>query len=246
MVRGCAFAQLYTGLPILVVGVLDRDVSVAQVRVIAVCGTLPPCPSFLLTATLVLRFVFTQAFAFPYLYHDGLVGRLLNRRVFWSWIVEAVAQACVIYLVIWASLPHGDKDGATLYIFMLGSVAFACYFLTATMRLVIEVNNHDLLFRGSIVVSWVLYVATAFLYDWMDTDNIRGGTARLWGTWQVCVCVCVCVCVVFFGVVVCVLRLFLSLSTPYVQVRAADSVYGGVFVVFCSSTSPSSSPRQLR
>jgi hypothetical protein len=73
---------LYVGLPVLVVGVLDQDISAAE------------------------------CLQFPAVYHDGIVGRYINNRQFLRWFLAAAAEAAVLCFIPMTALPYSDLDGA--------------------------------------------------------------------------------------------------------------------------------------
>lgn len=76
-----SFNVLYTGLPILYLAVLDRDISAEN------------------------------CLRFPMVYAEGPAGRRLNTRVFWSWVLSAVTEALVLFFVPFAAFTHPDEHG---------------------------------------------------------------------------------------------------------------------------------------
>ena len=99
--------QIYTALPILLLGVFDQDVSDKT------------------------------ALAFPYLYIDGLLGKRLNLRVFGGWFTCAVWEALVMLFVPYFALtvadhPVGGTGGCVcVCVCVLAPVLFARVFCLA-------------------------------------------------------------------------------------------------------------------
>ena len=75
--------QLYNGLPILLVGVFDQDVSARE------------------------------ALDYPFLYNDGLIGAALNKSVFWGWILSAFVDSFACFFFPYTAFTFGEPDGAS-------------------------------------------------------------------------------------------------------------------------------------
>jgi len=85
------FNLIFSGLPILVAAVYDRDVSAAA------------------------------AVAFPYLYSDGLFRRRLNLSVLVWWLATAVYEAALIFIFAYFGAYWASNKGTTPYVFEFGA-----------------------------------------------------------------------------------------------------------------------------
>ena len=72
---------LYVGLPVLVVGALDRDISDVE------------------------------CLQFPAVYMDGIAGKYINNKQFLRWFLAAVAEAAALCFIPMQALPFADLDG---------------------------------------------------------------------------------------------------------------------------------------
>ena len=103
----------YTGLPILVFGIFDQDVSAK--------GTL----------------------ANPKMYKEGPRGSYFNHRVFWCWMTEAFIEAACLLFFSFAAYGNGVTfgNGMSSSLFDNGSLVFLAVVHTVTVRLFLEVGE---------------------------------------------------------------------------------------------------------
>ena len=102
------FNLFYTGMPVVFFAILDQDVSARS------AGTVPQ------------------------LYRTGIVGRLFNSRVFWSWVALAVWHSLVIFFcgvfLVDTALPDGQVVGGVVF----GGVSFMIIVWVTNGKLMLE------------------------------------------------------------------------------------------------------------
>jgi magnesium-transporting ATPase (P-type) len=145
------FNLLYTSLPVLVMGIYDRDVDAEY------------------------------ALRFPKLYDHGRLALGLNVRVFASWLVGALVEGAAIFWLVVAAWTAPGADGAAPYVFQLGTVAFSCVVAAVSVRAGAEMNNNHAVFSAVVAGSALLLVPAMFTFDAMNADGMRGGVARVYG-----------------------------------------------------------------
>jgi len=183
------FNLVYTGPPILILGLLDQDVSADDAQ------------------------------RFPLLYSDGPNGKRFNFKVFWGWVLQAVFEAAVCLVVCSITMETMDPDGASPYVFELGNWVFTAVILVTSLRVCLETHAHNLWFQvrsvcfprrlhrvtarwcelrciGALMVAvvcnvlqvWVFlsviaWVPFMYFFDVLDFDGMQGGTSRMFGSW---------------------------------------------------------------
>jgi magnesium-transporting ATPase (P-type) len=150
---------IYTGLPVLLMAVLDRD----------------------LDAEWSLRY--------PKLYDWGRLGRGLNLRVFLDWVLDAVLMAALNVGTILAAftVPDGaakinGATGATPYTFAFGLLALTNVVLIVNIRIALESHFHNFLFQAAVLGSTLIWVPAVFIFDVMRQDNFFGGATGYFGS----------------------------------------------------------------
>lgn len=144
------FNLVYTGAPIVVLALFDRDVSPET------------------------------ALRFPKLYADGPSGKRLSTMVFWGWVAAALVEAVMVLLFsIWA-MERSDVDGASLSVFQLGSLVFFGVTLITSLRITFEVHLQSPLFQVIMFLSVIALPVLFAFFDLIDADGMKGGVVGLW------------------------------------------------------------------
>eukprot|EP01138_Halocafeteria_seosinensis_P005193 gb/GECG01005310.1/.p1 GENE.gb/GECG01005310.1/~~gb/GECG01005310.1/.p1 ORF type:complete len:1477 (+),score=206.05 gb/GECG01005310.1/:1-4431(+) len=146
------FNLIYTGLPILLVAVMDQDIDAENAQL------------------------------FPRLYHTSQSGNLLNIYIFGIWILSAIYESLVTYFFTEESYFSPDPDGYTPSIFELGTVVFTAVVTIASLRLAGHTSFHYWTFQLILFLSVAVWPLCAFIFDYLDADGMRGGMQRLFGS----------------------------------------------------------------
>jgi len=132
------FNVLFTGLPVIFLGVFDQDVH--------------------------RDVVFHQ----PHLYKTGQDGKNFSWRSLWSWFLSAAYHSCAIFFVILYTYKSGvlEANGTTLGLTAFGVICYTLVILVVNVRLCIEIHSwiwatHFALW-GSIF-AWFIWLS---LYSW--------------------------------------------------------------------------------
>lgn len=125
-----------TSLPIVVLGVMDKDLQAEKV------------------------------IAHPALYTPGIMAKLFNVKVFLKWVAEAIVQSLLIFgLVVAISERFSDSFGKTEDNMLTGTVAFYAVVQTVSFVICVEMKDWTWLFLVVISVSMLLFYPLLFLYD---------------------------------------------------------------------------------
>lgn len=144
---------IYAGPPVVVAAVLDQDVSDEN------------------------------AALFPFLYGaEGPMRTRLNTRVMLAWLASALAEAAIIYYLLYAIAPYSSTAAATPFVFELGTWATTAVILAVSVRLAMSVRRHDVLFMAVLTASVLLWVAATWIFDAANADDMRGGMRRVWSS----------------------------------------------------------------
>ena len=146
------FNLVFTSLPVLLVGIYDRDVNAEY------------------------------ALKFPQLYDDGRLAQGLNVRVFWSWMVGALVEAVAIFFLVLNCFPLPGPQGDTPFIFQFGTVAFSCVIASVTARIAAEMHQHYWFFSVITAGSALLWLPACYVFDAMNADSMGGGMRHVFGT----------------------------------------------------------------
>jgi phospholipid-transporting ATPase len=157
--------------------------------------------------------------AVPALYRSGQRNEHFNTRVFWLWILQAIAHSLVFFWLgreaFRASVVHSDGTSSGMWV--MGAVVYSVVVYTVCLKAALATThwtafNHVALW-GSMVI-WILFTLAYFnLYAAETTSDIAAEVCVrvnvcvcMDGYMYICVlCVCVCVCVCVLCVVcVCV------------------------------------------
>jgi hypothetical protein len=136
---------VFTGVPILIAAVFDKDVS----------GD--------------------NAVKFPYLYSDGLFRRRLNIGLLLWWLATAVYEATLLFVFTYFASFYGSDAGTTPYVFEYGTWVFTALVIIVNVRLALNVSQHSWLFIVSVAISVIIWFPAAFIMDAVDADGMRGG-----------------------------------------------------------------------
>jgi Phospholipid-translocating P-type ATPase C-terminal len=141
------------------VGILDRDVS----------------------AEIALRY--------PKLFDVGRLNKIMNVRVFLSWLGEALVEAVVVFYICTLSYivpdaPPGRTGaaGATPYVFQLGLCVFSCVIGVVTMRVAAEMHSHFWFFQFMCFLSSVLFIPAMYVFSVLNNDNSKGLVSLVYGS----------------------------------------------------------------
>jgi hypothetical protein len=175
------FNLLYTSLPLLMFGIYDKDV----------------------WADTALRY--------PKLYDMGRLNKVLNVRVFVSWLFAAISESLMIFFFIMKGYatpdapqyikhhaPHwhgpggappgtpgpdiGLPSGTSPFVFQLGTVAFSCVLAIVSMRAAVEMHTHHWWFQFFTFGSAIIWIPCMWLFDVMDNDGMEGGAIQVFGS----------------------------------------------------------------
>ena len=125
-----------TSLPIVVLGVMDKDLQAETV------------------------------IAHPALYTPGIMAKLFNVRVFLRWVAEAIAQSLLIFgLAVAISEQFSDSSGQTEDYMLTGTIAFYAVVQTVSYVICVEMKDWTRLFLVVISASLLLFYPLLFLYD---------------------------------------------------------------------------------
>lgn len=158
----------YTGLPILLLAILDRDVDVAS------------------------------SLEFPQLYVPGQTQAHLNARLFWSWTGLGLLESVVVYLICAHGSTVSNTFEATPFIFSFGTLVFTAVVATVTVRVGMEMHWHHWSFQILTAGSALSWLAAAYIFGWLDANDMQGGMRYIFqapATWFV-IALCVAVVVV--------------------------------------------------
>lgn len=141
---------VFTGLPTLVMAVLDRDIDSAW------------------------------ALRFPKLYDHGRLARGLSSRTFLLWMSDAVILSALFFCLSMYgyAVPDGlayPSQGGASFVFQLGTVAYTMVILSASIRIAVETFQHSNILQASIAASAILWVPACFVFDAMRQDGMHGG-----------------------------------------------------------------------
>jgi phospholipid-translocating ATPase/phospholipid-transporting ATPase len=157
------FNLIYSSLPIIILAVYDRD----------------------LDASWVLRY--------PKLYDFSRLNRGLNVRVFASWYADGFLCAVLNTIFTLACFDVPDVasragEGATPYIFVMGTLAFTNAVIVLSLRVAAEMNRHYSFFQIILMLSVLLWVPAVFLFDVLagpyttTFDYMFGGARVIFGS----------------------------------------------------------------
>ena len=117
---------------------------------------------------------------FPALYADGRERRLFSPGIAVAWLINAVFEGVVTYLVVLAGMAAvGGPDGYTNSVFELGTVAMCIVVCVANIRLAAETFQHESIMVLCTFVSSALWPGLAFLADAWNFDGTNGVMAKV-------------------------------------------------------------------
>lgn len=150
---------VFTALPVIVVGIFDKDVSIVNAR------------------------------KYPQLYKAGIENAFFKWRVLLVWGLSAVYQSVILfYFPVRAIMEGQNGSGRMLGMWDVSTMAFTCIIITANVRLLMACNFvtkwHLISIFGSIL-SWFIFV---FLYSGIRNEIDRQGNVYkvifiILGTW---------------------------------------------------------------
>ncbi len=138
------FGLLIVQFPILMLAVLDRDVSA------------------------------DAALLFPELYSAGQRGKLLNLFTFGSWLLTALVESAVVYFfAVTATNTLAGEAGATPYVFQVGFIAFCAMVLVCTIRICSMMNLHFWFFQVITATFVLIIIPVSVLLGALDGDSLN-------------------------------------------------------------------------
>eukprot|EP01133_Synstelium_polycarpum_P003848 gene3848-4443_t len=141
-----AYNIAWTFFPVIVMGVLDKDVSEEMVM------------------------------EHPQLYNSGIRNELYNIKVFGGWAVTGLLHALLLYIfptyVFYHSLAY--TNGLAVDLFTVGTVAYSCVIITVNLKLALEIHywtwvNH-LTVWGSIIIYFIWLLAFGKFWEFESLD----------------------------------------------------------------------------
>ena len=138
------FNLIYTGLPIIMLSVMDQDVSSAN------------------------------AVRFPHLYADGLHSLRLNNALVAWWVLNSLYESCLVYFVTLMSTATASLQGVTPFVFELGTYIFTVEVIIISVRLALNTYQHHAPFVWSLAACAIIWVPAAFLFDYINADYTNG------------------------------------------------------------------------
>lgn len=145
------FSIVYTGMPIVIMSIMEQDVSAAN------------------------------ALKFPHLYADGRQALRLNNVLITWWVFTALYEACLIYFIAVLGSLATSINGSTPYVFELGTYIFTAEVIILNIRLVLNNYQHHAPFFWSTVASVFLWIPSAFIFDAVNADYTNGMAEILYG-----------------------------------------------------------------
>ncbi|CAM9293865.1 unnamed protein product [Ectocarpus sp. 13 AM-2016] len=135
-VNSMLWALLYTGLPIVLLGVYDMDV-------------LP-----------------STALRYPWLYRNGVDDELLTKKFFWGWIAQGVLEACWVTIpLIFLQMGGPVFKGETPSVLGFGHTAFQSMTLVVNMKLLFVQRRWHWVEAALLTVSTALLFIMSWLLN---------------------------------------------------------------------------------
>jgi len=136
-----------TALPIMVLGVLDQDLSADTVL------------------------------SWPQLYPDGIYAKRFNAGIFVKWVCMAIGQSLVVFfLAVYPNEKMVSREGRGTSLDLVGTAAFYAVVQTATWVIFLEMRSWSGIFLLVTLISLFLFYPAVFLYDYtaFPTANLMG------------------------------------------------------------------------
>jgi len=155
----CMYNLFFTSVPVMVFALLEQDVD------------------------------YDTSLSHPTIYSPGQKKELLNFRVFFTWVGEAVYGATVIFFVPYIGMGHGSnlEEGINLNLEIVGLTMYTINVIAVTLRLALETQFftwlHWVSYLGSIAL-WYLFLVVEFA---VPTGIVTSGemywcSYNMWGT----------------------------------------------------------------
>uniref|UniRef100_A0A7S0PFX1 P-type ATPase C-terminal domain-containing protein n=1 Tax=Cafeteria roenbergensis TaxID=33653 RepID=A0A7S0PFX1_CAFRO len=119
---------------------------------------------------------------FPSLYNDGRRRLLFNPVIATAWLLNAVAEATIIYLIVVNTVGASEPDGFANSIFEMGAVALTLVIAVVNLRLAAETYQHEWVFIALSFLSTASWPGLAFAADALDVDRTLGLMAKVWSS----------------------------------------------------------------
>jgi magnesium-transporting ATPase (P-type) len=152
------FNMAFTGLPIFVFGVLDKDVNSHN------------------------------SLGFPQLYADGRNKTFFSPQLFWQYMTEAFASALLILFFAAGTFAYSwELHGKGLSVWDIGSAVIFAVIVLANLRLCYETKTWNwlfMLFLWGSVMMWFVFMAIydkTGLYVWDNMNGVLGSFGPLMG-----------------------------------------------------------------
>lgn len=150
---------VFTALPVIIVGIFDKDVSMAHAR------------------------------KYPQLYKAGIENAFFRWRILIVWAISAVYQSIILFYFPARAVMEGKNgSGRMLGLWDAGTMAFTCIVITVNIRLLLACNFvtkwHLISIFGSIL-AWFIFI---FMYSGIGNRLDRQGNVYkvifiIMGTW---------------------------------------------------------------
>lgn len=139
----------YTGIPILLIAVLDQDVDADSAQ------------------------------RFPHLYRTSQRGERLGVAVFGLWILSALWESIVLFFGTDFLYSGGISsiEGASPSVFMLGTLIYSGVIIGVSARLALHTASHNWLYQLLLAACALFWIPTAYVYGALDSDGFLGGVA---------------------------------------------------------------------
>jgi hypothetical protein len=156
------FNLIYTSLPVLVMGIYDRDVD----------------------ADTILRY--------PTLYDFTRSGSSLSLRVFLSVIAGALVETLAVFFVCLNGYSIPSVQPQTPFIYQQGTITLTAVIAVVSLRIAAEMHSHYWFFSGIVLISCILWVPACFLFDSMNQNYMQGGMRFIFGSLEMYLTVLLC------------------------------------------------------
>ncbi|KAJ7538191.1 hypothetical protein O6H91_11G037600 [Diphasiastrum complanatum] len=150
---------LFTALPVIVVGIFDKDVSARRSK------------------------------QYPQLYMAGIKNSFFNWRVLAIWFISAIYQSLIFfYFPVSAGKSAQNSSGRLLGLWDMATVAFTCVVITVNLRLLMACSYLTVWHHVSVVSSIIAWFIFVLLYSGIRTaldrqENLYLVIFILLGTW---------------------------------------------------------------
>ena len=154
-----SYNVILTSLPIVVLGVLDKDLEAERI------------------------------ITHPSLYTSGILARNFNALIFIKWVLLAISESLVIFgVVVMLSKHVENQEGRPEDLVLSGTVAFYVVVETVSYVIAAEMRDWTWIFVIVLLVSYLLFYPFVFFYDLigLPTANLMGVFTKLFSFPPMC------------------------------------------------------------